>query len=381
MTSIELTKKIKQSAFDLGFDLVGITDASPPTSFSIYQDWIADGNHGQMNYLSSDRALSHRQDLQKVLPNCQSVIMLGKKITPSQFDSEKKEAHGKVASYAWNLDYHDTLLPLLKKLSEQIQTFAQQPVNARYYTDTGPILERELASRAGLGWIGKNSMLINPDLGSFFLIAELLVDIELKPDEPFSKDHCGNCTKCIEACPTSCILPNRTIDSRRCLSYLTIELKEAIPCELRPYINDWIFGCDICQQVCPWNKRSTPSTDPNFVAREGIAQPNLLNDLELTSEEFNKKFKGSPIKRTKRRGYLRNILIILGNKRNPKFLPLFEKILNTESETLIRQHAAWAIGQLDSQEALAKLSYALESEESSEVIEEIKLAINNIKNH
>jgi epoxyqueuosine reductase len=349
MNNQDISGKIKETAHALGFDLVGITDAANPGSYPLYKDWIGSGHHAEMGYLSSERALSHRADLQKVLPGCQSVLVLGKKINPSSPTKDKNEYRGKIASYAWNLDYHDTFIPLL------------------------------LAARAGLGWIGKNSMLINPEIGSFFLISEILLDLPLEPDNSSITDHCGSCTACIDACPTSCILPNRTIDSRRCLSYLSIELKGEIPHELRPTINEWVFGCDICQQVCPWNQRFAEATiDPNFAPRTGVPQPDLIAELKLTPEEFNLKFKGSPIKRTKRRGYLRNIVTSLGNTKSLELIPHLSELLHGKPEPLVRQHTAWALGQIGGTDSLQHLKTALNNEEDLKVIEEIKLAIKEI---
>ncbi len=379
MSNQDISGKIKQAALSLGFDLVGITDAANPGSYPLYQAWVESGHHAEMAYLSSERALSHRADLQKVLPGCQSVLVLAKKVNPSIPIKEEKEHRGKIASYAWNLDYHDTFIPLLKDLARQIEAIAGKPVNARYYTDTGPILERELAARAGLGWIGKNSMLINPEIGSFFLISEILLDLPLEPDKSSITDHCGSCTACIDACPTGCILPNRTIDSRRCLSYLSIELKGEIPRELRPMMKEWVFGCDICQQACPWNQRfAEPTPDPNFVPRAGVPQPDLISELKLTPEEFNLKFKGSPIKRTKRRGYLRNIVTSLGNTKSLELVPHLSQLLHSEPEPLVRQHTAWALGQIGGKDSLQQLKIALNNEEDQKVIGEIKMAIKEI---
>jgi len=375
-----LSKKIKQAGHNLGFDLVGITNAGSPESFPLYENWVKAGNHAEMGYLSSERALYHRADLQKVLPDCQSVLVLAKIINPSIPISEKRDHHGRIASYAWNLDYHDIFIPLLRVLLQQIEDISGKPVNGKYYTDTGPILERELASRAGLGWIGKNSMLINPQVGSFFLISEILLDLKLKPDKSFNADHCGTCRKCIEACPTNCILPNRTIDSRRCLSYLTIELKDAIPPDLRTQMNEWIFGCDICQQVCPWNQQfSQPTTDSSFSPRTEVPIPDLLKELKLTPEEFNRKFKGSPVKRAKRRGYLRNIITILGNMKNENLIHELSKLLLNDPEALVRQHAAWALGQIGGDDSLNQLERALHSEKDDQVIEEINLTVKMLK--
>ncbi len=252
---------------------------------------------------------------------------------------------GKIAAYAWGTDYHVIIPEKLQALIKFIEQQVGYPFSNRWYTDTGPILERDLAQRAGLGWIGKNTCLINPKLGSYFLLAEILLGIELEPDPPFTTDHCGTCTRCIEACPTECILEDRTIDAGRCISYLTIELKEDIPEDLRPLIGNWFFGCDVCQMVCPWNRFAAPDGDSSLKAREGMARPQLIRELELTPEDFNKKFKDSPVKRTKRRGYLRNVAVALGNSANPEAIPALKKALE-DKEPMIQRHAAWALKQI-----------------------------------
>ena len=213
----------------------------------------------------------------------------------------------------------------------------------RWYTDSGPLLERDLAQRAGLGWIGKNTCLINPQQGSYFFLAELLLGVALQPDPPFTQDRCGACTRCIDACPTGCIRPDRTLDARRCISYLTIELKGEIPEELRPRLGNWVFGCDVCQQVCPWNRFAPEQGDPAFAPRPGIPAPELVAELALTAEEFKRKFTGSPVLRAKRRGYLRNVAVALGNQGDPAALPALERAAAEDPEPLVREHAAWAV--------------------------------------
>jgi epoxyqueuosine reductase len=234
--------------------------------------------------------------------------------------------------------------PRLQEIVSFIEEQIGHPIPNRYYTDTGPILERELAQRAGLGWIGKNSMLINPQAGSTFLLAEILLGIELEPDEPFPTDHCGTCTRCIDACPTHCILPNRTLNANRCISFLTIENKGDIPEDLRLPMQNWIFGCDICQQVCPWNRFSQPA-DPALETK--IPLPIQTSDLLLLSSEFNQRFKKSPITRAKRRGYVRNLAVVIGNTGNADDIPILEQAAQ-DDEPLIREHAKWAIKQVNS---------------------------------
>lgn len=294
--------------------------------------------HGTMNYLAEERSRTRRADPKQILPECKSILVLAIPYSPIPMD---EGAGMRVASYALGDDYHDIIPPLLQQIVEFIEEQLGHSVPNRYYTDTGPILERELAQRAGLGWIGKNSMLINPKAGSTFFLAEILLGIELEPDEETITDHCGTCTRCITACPTQCILPNRTLDARRCISYLTIELKDDIPEELRPLMKNWIFGCDICQQVCPWNRFSAQA-NPAFEPK--IPLPVLADDLTLTSVEFNQHFRKSPIKRAKRRGYLRNLAVAIGNNRNETDLPILEQAIHAaRDEAVIREHAKWAM--------------------------------------
>jgi epoxyqueuosine reductase len=230
-------------------------------------------------------------------------------------------------------------------LVQFIERQVGHPVFSRCYTDTGPILERDLAQRAGLGWIGKNTCLINPRRGSYVLLAEILLDIELEPDAPFETDHCGKCTRCMDACPTDCILPDRTLDAGRCISYLTIELKDGIPSELRSSVGNWVFGCDICQMVCPWNRFGDAQGDAAFCAGDDLAEPGLTDAIALTREAFSRRFKGSPVRRAKHLGYRRNALIALGNRGGPEALAPLQEAAR-DPEPMIREHATWAISQI-----------------------------------
>jgi len=287
-----------------------------------------------MNYLAEERSRTRRADPKQILPECKSILVLA--IPYSSFHIPHSSF--RIASYALGDDYHDIIPPRLKLIVEFIEEQLGHPIPNRYYTDTGPILERDLAQRAGLGWIGKNTLLINPQKGSTFFLAEILLGIELEPDRSFAADHCGTCARCLSACPTQCILPNRTLDARRCISYLTIELKDDIPVELRPLMQDWIFGCDVCQQVCPWNRFSA-TADPAFEPTLRLAQG---EDLTLTSVEFNQRFKKSPIKRAKRRGYLRNLAIAIGNNGDKTDIPILEKA-SQDDDPMIKEHAKWAM--------------------------------------
>jgi len=355
MTQAEFAQTLKQKARQLGFTLAGITNPNPPEHFDVFQRWLNANHHGEMAYLAEKTALERRANPQRILPECRSILVLGIPYSnpphsphfEPQNGGTQGGPRGQVAAYAWGADYHLVLSERLQALVAFLEELVGHPIPNRFYTDTGPILERDFAMRAGLGWIGKNTCLINPQSGSYFLLAEILLGLDLPPDEPFASDHCGSCTRCIDACPTGCILPDRTIDARRCISYLTIENKAEIPENLRALTGDWVFGCDICQMVCPWNIRFAAETgDPAFAPRPGVANPSLADELALTPQEFNKKFKDSPLKRAKRRGYLRNVAVAAGNSRQKDLLPML-KSAASDDEILVREHAEWAIKQLE----------------------------------
>lgn len=331
----DLKQAIKQKARQLGFTLAGVTSSEPLSHYNIFESWLNAGMHGTMNYLAEKRNSLRRADPKEILPECKSILVLGTPYAPP--------AGGQIASYALGNDYHDVLPQRLQTLVDFIEEQLGHAVPNRYYTDTGPVLERELAQRAGLGWTGRNTCLINPKTGSTFFLAEILLGIELEADEPFTTDHCGTCTRCIDACPTKCILPDRILDARRCISYLTIELKDDIPEDLRPLMQNWIFGCDVCQQVCPWNRFSEPA-DPAFEPL--IPLPVLSSDLLLTPQGFSQRFKHTPVKRPRRRGYLRNLAVATGNTGDQEDLSILEKALK-DHEPIVKEHAKWAIEQIN----------------------------------
>ena len=378
-----LTQAVKDEAQRLGFQLVGVTTPDPPPHIDVYENWLAKGRHAGMGWMATGRARQRRADPLLVLPECRSILVLGARYPsasrPRRYSDTSEVSdrggRGQVASYAWGDDYHDVLPERLRELVTFIETQVGQPVPNRWYTDTGPILERELAQRAGLGWIGKNTCLINPKMGSYFLLAEILLGVKLEPDAPFTAEHCGDCTRCLDNCPTACIMPDRTIDANRCISYLSIEKKGSIPEGLRPLMRDWVFGCDICQQVCPWNQKfATPQWDPAFSPRLGLPLPYLRDELSLTPQEFNRKFKGSPIKRTKRRGYLRNMAVALGNSGDPAAIPALIQAL-ADPEPVVRGHAAWALARIGGEQATQSLQEAEKIEDDPGVLAEIRAAL------
>lgn len=359
-----------EEAHRLGFFLAGVTTPAPPQSFPHFREWVAAGRHAEMGYLAAERSLQRRADPREILPECQSILVLGIPYTPAE------KQHGGVAAYALGDDYHEVLKPRLAALVTFLEEATGHSVPNRWYTDTGPILERDLARRAGLGWIGKNSMLIHPQKGSYFLLAEILLGIALPPDTAIASDHCGTCTRCLDACPTSCIRPDRTLNAAHCLSYLTIENKGEIPAALRSQVGDWLFGCDICQQVCPWNRFATAPGDPAFAPRAGVPPQAPADELSLTPQQFNRKFKNSPVKRAKRRGYLRNIAVALGNQPAPANLAALTAALH-DPEPLVRQHAAWALGRFGTDEAAAALRQHAQTETDPAVLGEVREALAN----
>ena len=336
---MEITVAIKAEAARLGFSLCGITSALPPPHHRHYTQWLAEGQAGEMLYLH--RQEPKRGDLSQVLPNARSVVCVALNYSP---DEGRGAATVPIARYARFDDYHEILWARLESLLEFIRTLEPQ-ANGKVYCDTGPITERDLAMRAGLGWIGKHTNLISRELGNWFFLGEILLDIPLPLDTP-ETTHCGTCTRCLPACPTGAITAPYQLDARRCISYLTIELKGSIPEELRPLIGARIYGCDDCLAVCPWNKFAVRTTDPALSPRTDLTTPDLLEMLALDDEAFREKFKNSPIKRTKRRGLLRNVCVALGNLGDSSALPALEYAAESDPEPLIREHAAWAVARL-----------------------------------
>jgi epoxyqueuosine reductase len=277
------------------------------------------------------------------MPETRSIVVVGMNYYPGEFPSA--EGHrGRVSRYAWGADYHDVILRKLHQLAEWIDGQVGQRLTYRAYVDTGPLLERELAQRAGLGWIGKNANLIHPRRGSYSFLGELLIDLELEPDAPFSDERCGSCTACLDACPTGALTAPRTVDARRCISYLTIEHRGVMPQEIRPLIGDWVFGCDVCQEVCPWNRRfARVAQEPAF--RPVNATLNLVEMLALDEDAFRSLLRESPLWRARRAGLLRNAAVVLGNLGDPAAIPALEYALS-DPEPLVAGHAVWALSRL-----------------------------------
>jgi epoxyqueuosine reductase len=340
-----MKEQIRQRAMELGFDDCRFTAAGAPDSAKEFQNWVAEGKFGEMAWMQ--RNAEKRIAPQKVLPEAKTTICLAASYDTGKREKtgDEKSPHGTVARYARFDDYHDILGERLKSLAKFVDGLGRG-TRSLWYVDTGPILERDFAQRAGIGFVGKHTNLISRKFGNWIFLAEILTTLELEPDVP-EKNHCGKCSRCIAACPTDAITAPFQLDARRCISYLTIELKGPIPEEFRRAIGTRIYGCDDCLAVCPWNKFAHEGRLMKSHARTDLKQPDLVELLSLDEKGFKERFKESPILRTKRRGLLRNVCVALGNVGNESTLPALEKA-SQDSEPLIAEHARWAIGQIKS---------------------------------
>jgi epoxyqueuosine reductase len=367
----ELTTQLKQRAAKLGFSLGGVAPAVSPPGAARLDDWLAAGYAGQMHYLADRRdAYQHPRH---VLDGARSVLMLAMDYR-TQEPTAPGPGEARVSRYAWgSADYHDVIHERLTELAETLREHDSTAM-VRGVVDTAPLLEREFAQLAGLGWVGKHTLLINRSRGSWFFLAALLTDVELEYDRAHETDHCGTCRACLDACPTDAFPQPYVLDASRCISYLTIELRDAISNDLRAGIGDWIFGCDVCQEVCPWNSRAEPSVQQEF---RPLAENNpiqLTKLFELDDAAFRARFRHTPLWRPKRRGLLRNAAIVLGNRPTPAALPALTRGLNDE-EPLVRGAAAWALGNYDEASSHEALKRRLAIEQDSAVRQEIELAL------
>lgn len=332
----ELTRIVKAAVLAEGFDQVGIAAATPGLGTDRLADWIADGRQGDMDYMQ--RHLDARRDPNSVLEGVRSVV-----VAALNYKTETPElsqaGEGRISRYAWGRDYHDVLRTKLQNAAARIQASAPGE-SFRAVVDSAPLMERDYASLAGIGWFGKNTLLLNRKLGSFFFLGALLTTAELDADAPFDTDHCGSCTKCLDACPTNAFDGPYRLDPRRCISYLTIEHRGAIDEGLSKGMGDWIFGCDVCQDVCPWNRKRRVSGGPAFEPRPGNLAPSFEELATLTPETFQARFRKNPIKRAKRRGLLRNVAVAIGNAGSPEHLALLDTLAGDE-DPIVREHAAW----------------------------------------
>lgn len=372
----EFKRRLLEEARNEGFELAGIAAATPAETRQAYLDWVRDGHAGEMHYLVRDP--ERRSDPGIVWPETASILVAG--LNYHTWEPEPAQRHdprrGQFARYAVGEDYHEVIAGKLRRLRAWAVRWGPRDLAGRYYVDTGPLLERDLAARAGLGWFGKNTCLLNTRQGSYFFLGALLLNVELPADGAVSA-HCGTCTRCQDACPTGAFVAPYVLDARRCISYLTIELRGPIPREMRPLIGNWIFGCDICQEVCPWNRKAAPGSDPRLAPRDALKTPELIPLLELTPEEYRETFRRSPVKRARWEGLLRNVCVALGNSGDPAAVPALARALDHE-EPLVRGHAAWALGRLGGLPARDALHRRRDLETEDWVREEIEAALGEL---
>jgi len=371
--AVALEDRIKEQARRLGFALVGIASAAPPESFPHLQAWLAQGLAGTMDYMR--RQAGARSHPRHVFAEVRSIIVVGLNYKPQQLASQQElpALCGRVSCYAWGRDYHRVVRGKLRQLRRWLQE--QVPdCRGRIAVDSAPLLERDFARRAGLGWFGKNTMLLNQEFGSFFFLGALLTNLALRPDSPMETAHCGKCTACLEACPTQAFVGAKILDARRCISYLTIEHRGVIAEELRSGLGDWVFGCDVCQDVCPWNRKAPPAAEPDLLPRSKLATPDLTAWFSWGEEEFRQRFAGTALWRARREGLLRNAAIALGNRRDSRAVPALCQGLQDKSP-VVRGACAWALGKIGTSEGLAALRSRLPDEENAEVRREIEAAL------
>jgi len=369
----DLTNSIKEKAYGLGFSLVGISPVGDFPESQYYKKWLNKGYEASMDYMSRNE--EKRQDVRNLIPGAKSVISCAINYNTNYpySTSNQNPNKGWIARYAWGDDYHLVLKEKLNELKIYLSENGCSGEDDRVYVDTGPVLERMYAKYSGIGWIGKNTCLINQEIGSWLLIGEIITTIELEYDT-LAAERCGTCTKCIDSCPTDAITNPYEIDSSKCISFLTIENKEGIPREYRKQSGNNIFGCDICQDVCPWNGESKTGNEKSFLPRQGLFEPELRTLAGLDQQQFSKLFKNSPIKRSKRRGFLRNVLVAIGNSGDDSYENQVLELLGDE-EPLVRKHAVWALYKISDIKYADKFIMMLVEEQDEEVLEELKFVL------
>jgi epoxyqueuosine reductase len=416
MVPSSLSRRIKAQGVALGFDLVGISPVQPPAHDDAFAEWLRRGYHGEMAYLT--RTADTRRHPERFLPWARSVVSVAlnyrtvqeRETMPTsrgpraashesqelpdarnEADEPRAAKHrilhagaaaagpgrGWISRYAWGADYHDVMGEKLERLLAFVRAETAQDVQGRVFVDAGPVLDREVGARAGIGWFGKNTNLLSMRIGSFFVLGELFLELDLDWDRPV-RDRCGHCRLCLEACPTNAFVGPYVLDARKCISYLTIELKGAIPRALRPLMGAHVFGCDICQDVCPYNAKGRATGEPAFQPRPGLYAPELIPLLRLTDAEFKARFRGSPILRAKRRGFLRNACVALGNLGGADAAPALAQALAGDPDALVRAHAAWALGRIGGVQAEGALEEASGREADPAVREEIAMALGEL---
>lgn len=372
--STEAAEGVKAYAREIGFDLVGITTADAfPEEEARLGSWVEAGLHGAMGYVAEHAPRAARPA--EVVPGARSAVVVARAYRRDPVAPEDGRLRGRISAYAWGTDYHLVMEQPLAQLSAFLM--ARGARVARYYVDTGPLLDRALARRAGLGWIGKNSMLITKaGVGSYVFLGEVLTDLVLPPDAPVD-GSCGRCRICLDQCPTGAIVAPYVVDARRCISYLTIELRGWIPRELRPLMGTWVFGCDVCQDVCPHNTPARHGEVDAFAPRRDVAFPDLVELLQIDERTYQERFRRSAVKRAKRQGLRRNAAVALGNLRDPRAVEPLARALNDE-DPIIRGHAAWALGRINGTEAGTALTVRLAVEDDKDVLAELKGALGRL---
>ena len=371
---VEDTEIVKAYARELGFDLVGITSAEPfSETEEVALERVRDGLMDGLPWYNEARVRRGSRP-KEILPDARSIIAVAMSYMTEDTDQDTDAIRGKVGRYAWGSDYHKVMEQRLRVFVHGLSERLGHSIQAKVYVDTGPMLDRAVAERASIGWFGKNTNILTRSHGSWVFLGQVVTDLELEPDKP-SKKTCGQCTLCIDQCPTGAIVAPYVIDNTKCISYLTIEHRGAIPLNLRPLMGDWVFGCDICQDVCPVNRKAQPTKEPAFQTGEhGFTALELLPLLTMTEDEFRETFRNSPIRRAKRAGMLRNVCVALGNIGDPEAVPALTDALHHD-EPLVRGHAAWALGRIGGPNVKGALKQALDTEKDKDVREELGLAL------
>lgn len=375
MTASLSRDEIKDEAQRMGFNMVGVAPAVTPDGYSRYLQWLERGQHAGMDYLRRQAPIRRHPD--QLLGSARSVIMVGMVYGwPGREQPTAEDDSPRIARYARGGDYHELFWRRLETLLDWIQRRVPG-CKGRSLCDSAPLLEREFARLAGLGWFGKNTMLIHKKLGSFTLLGALVVDIEIEPDQPFEFNHCGTCTRCLDACPTQAFPQPGVLDAQRCLSYWTIEHRGPIPAEIAESLNGWVFGCDICQEVCPWNRKASTTSEPSLAAREPWESPDLAAWLTMEPAEFQKLIHGTALARAKRGGLLRNAVLVLGARGDRADLPALLRAAE-DRDPIVRCAAAWALSRFDdplAREMLEKLAADPDPEVRSRLVSESSPAL------
>ncbi|MBN1177655.1 MAG: tRNA epoxyqueuosine(34) reductase QueG [Anaerolineae bacterium] len=372
---------IQAKAQRLGFDLVGTAPAQTPgRDLDAYRAWVTRGDHAEMGYMARPDRVARREDPAAILPGARSVLCVAVNYHPGfpplLLDQTLR---GRVSSYAWGADYHAWMLPRLERLAAFVASQCGSEVHSRAYVDTGPLLERAFAVAAGLGFVGKNTCLIHPRWGSWLFLGEILVDADLPATSTPMPVRCGTCTRCLDACPTGALVEPYRLDARRCISYLTIEHKGAIPRDVRPQMGTWVYGCDVCQLVCPWQRFARPTRVKAFRApRPERVLPALSHLVRLSEGAFRRHFRDAPVLRTGRARVARNAAVALGNLGDPRAVPALAAALS-DPDPLVRGHAAWALGRIGGERAIDVLLAAQEQEDDVTVREELATALEEVE--